>query len=143
MNPAHFLMVNYRTGCVALRFQARITGVFKAFVFAALIVCASSPTLAASPEAEIDHLLTFIAGSPCVFIRNGVAYDGAQAVAHIKDKYEHYREDIRSAEDFIALAASKSAMTGKPYLVQCDGAKIPAAEWLRQELSAFRQRSAS
>jgi hypothetical protein len=126
-----------------LRFQARITGLFKAFVVAALVFCAPPPTLAASPEAEIDHLLTFIAGSPCTFIRNSVAYDGAQAADHIKDKYEHYREDIRSAEDFIALAASKSAMSGKPYLVQCDAAEIPAAEWLTQELSAFRQRSGS
>src|SRR5687768_3166183 len=84
-------------------------GFFKAFVFAVVVFCAPLPTLAASPEAEIDHLLTFIAGSPCAFIRNGVAYDGAQAMGHIRDKYEHYREDIRSAEDFIALAASKSA----------------------------------
>jgi Family of unknown function (DUF5329) len=126
-----------------LRFQARNTGVFKAFVFAALVFCAPPPTLAASPEAEIDHLLNFIAGSPCTFIRNGVAYDGAQAVGHIKDKYEYYREDIRSAEDFIALAASKSVMSGKPYLVRCDAAEMPAAEWLTQELSAFRQRSGS
>lgn len=118
-------------------------GVFKAFVFSVVVVCAPPPTLAASLEAEIDHLLTFIAGSPCAFIRNGVAYDGAQAVGHIKDKYQHYREDIRSAEDFIALAASKSAMSGKPYLVQCDAAEMPAAEWLTQELSAFRQRSGS
>jgi hypothetical protein len=124
-----------------LCFQARITRVFKASVFAALIVCPPPPTLAASPEAEIDHLLNFIAGSPCAFIRNGVAYDGAQAVDHIKDKYQHYREDIRSAEDFIALAASKSAMSGNPYLVQCDAAQMLAAEWLTQELSAFRQRS--
>ena len=126
-----------------MRFQARITGVFKAFVYAALIVCAAPPALAASPEAEIDHLLTFIAGSPCAFIRNGVAYDGPQAVDHIKDKYEHFRADIRSAEDFIALAATKSAMSGKPYLVQCEASEMPAADWLTQELSAFRQRTKS
>jgi hypothetical protein len=126
-----------------LRFQARITRVFKALVFAALVFCAPPPTLAASPEAEIGHLLDFIAASPCAFIRNDVAYDGAQAVDHIKDKYDHYREDIHSAEDFIALAASKSAMSGKPYLVTCDGAETSAAEWLTQELAAFRQRSAS
>lgn len=92
---------------------------------------------------EIDHLLNFIAGSPCAFVRNGVAYDGAQAVDHIKDKYEYYREDISSAEDFIALAASKSAMSGKPYLVTCDGTTEPAADWITRELNAFRQRSAS
>ena len=109
----------------------------------AVVILCAAPAQAASLEAEIDHLLDFIAGSPCAFIRNGVAYDGAQAVDHIKDKYEHYREDIRSAEDFIALTASKSAMTGKPYLVQCDTAEMPAAEWLKRELSAFRQRSGS
>jgi hypothetical protein len=126
-----------------LRFQARNTGVFKAFVFAALAFYAPPPALAASPEAEIDHLLNFIAGSSCAFIRNGVAYDGAQALDHIKNKYEYYRDDIRSAEDFIALAASKSAMSGRPYLVQCDAAEMPAAEWLTHELSAFRQRPGS
>lgn len=126
-----------------MRFQARITRVFKALVLAALVACAPPPTLAASPEAEIDHLLDFIGASPCTFIRNDVAYDGAQAVDHIKDKYDHYRDDIHSAEDFIALAASKSAMSGKPYLVQCGAAQATAAEWLSQELSAFRQRSGS
>ena len=100
----------------------------------------SAPAMAETSE-EIDHLLNFITASPCVFIRNGVAYDGAQAVGHIRDKYDHYRDDIHSAEDFIALAASKSALSGKPYLAQCDANEIPAAEWLTQELSAFRQRS--
>ena len=85
--------------------------------------------------------MDFIAASPCAFIRNGVAYDGAQAADHIKDKYDYYRDDIRSAEDFIALAASKSAMSGKPYLVKCDGATEPAADWINRELAAFRQRS--
>ena len=125
-----------------MRFQARITGVFKAFVVAFLVAFAP-PTLAVSPQAEIDHLIAFIAASPCAFIRNGVAYDGAEAVNHIKDKYDYYRADIRSAEDFIALAASKSAMSGKPYLVECDGATEPAADWITRELAAFRQRSGS
>ena len=107
---------------------------------AILVHCASS-SWAASPEAEIRHLLDFVAASPCAFIRNDIAYDGAQAVDHIKGKYDQYRKDIHSAEDFIALAASRSATSGKPYLVQCDAATVPAADWLTQELSAFRQRS--
>ena len=126
-----------------MRFQARITGVFKAFVFAALVFGAPPLTLAASPEAEIDHLLDFIAASPCAFIRNGVAYEGARAVGHIRGKYDYYRDEIHSAEDFIALAATKSAISGKPYVVECEATRIPAAEWLTQELSAFRQRSGS
>jgi Family of unknown function (DUF5329) len=100
----------------------------------------SPPTVAASLGEEIDHLLDFIAASPCTFIRNGVAYGGEQAADHIKEKYEHYREDIHSAEEFIALAATKSALSGRPYLVQCDANPVPAAEWLSRELAAFRQR---
>jgi hypothetical protein len=99
----------------------------------------SSPTMALSMSEEIDHLLDFVAASPCAFIRNGVTYDGEQAVAHIKDKYQQYRKDIDSAEDFIALAASKSMMSGRPYLVQCDTNTMPAADWLTKELAAFRQ----
>jgi hypothetical protein len=122
-----------------LRFQAAIAGLFKAFAIAALVFC--GPALAASPEAEIDHLLGFIAASPCAFIRNGVAYDGADAMAHIKDKYGYYRDEIHSAEDFIALAASKSALSGKPYLVKCGGTTEPAADWISRELAVFRQHS--
>ena len=125
-----------------MRFRAEIRGFFKAFATAALVLCAPLAQ-AASVEAEIDHLLAFIAGSPCAFIRNGVAYEGRQAVDHIKDKYEYYRDDIHSAEDFIVLAASKSAMSGKPYLVTCDGATEPAADWITRELAAFRKNSAS
>ena len=64
-------------------------------------------------------------------------------MSHIKDKYDYYRDDIHSAEDFIALAASKSAMTGKPYLVKCGEATEPAADWLTRELDAFRHSSGS
>jgi hypothetical protein len=124
-----------------LRFRASKAGYFKGFIVAALTLCA--PALAASPEAEIEHLLGFIAASPCGFIRNGVAYDGAQAMAHIEDKYDYYRDDIRSAEDFIALAATRSALSGKPYLVTCGGTTEPAADWIARELGAYRRNSGS
>ncbi|HET6161101.1 MAG TPA: DUF5329 family protein [Dongiaceae bacterium] len=99
----------------------------------------ASQAMAHSMNEEIDHLLGFIAGSPCAFFRNDVAYGGKEAVAHIKDKYQYYRNDIHSAEDFIALAASKSMITGKPYLVECDARTVTASDWLAKELAAFRQ----
>ena len=96
------------------------------------------PAMALSTEEEIDHLLDFIAHSSCAFIRNGVTYGAEQAAAHVKDKYDYFHDDIHSAEDFIALAATKSALTGRPYLVQCDAKQVPAADWLKQELAVFR-----
>lgn len=110
-----------------------------ALLAAMAAVLLAPPALAHSMGEEIDHLLNFIAASPCALIRNGVSYDGQAAVAHIKDKYDYYRSDIHSAEDFIALAASKSEMSGKPYLVQCDATTVPAADWLQKELATFRQ----
>jgi hypothetical protein len=96
------------------------------------------PALAHSMTEEIDHLLGFIAASPCAFIRNDVEYDGAHAVAHIQDKYDYYKSEIRSAEDFIRLAASKSMASGRPYLVRCNATTTPAADWLNKELATFR-----
>lgn len=116
----------------------RVTSALAMLAMTATFVL-TSPAMARSMSEEIDHLLGFIAASPCAFIRNGVSYDGERAVAHIKDKYEHYRSDIHSAEDFIALAATKSEMSGRPYLVQCDADPMPAADWLKKELAAFRQ----
>jgi hypothetical protein len=121
-----------QAGC-ALRSATRILAV-------GAILVLPPQALALSMNAEIDHLLDFIAASHCTFIRNGVAYGGAQAADHIKDKYEYYREDIRSTEDFIAMAATRSALSGRPYLVQCGGNTMPAADWLKQELATLRKK---
>jgi hypothetical protein len=115
----------------------RLIGSALAVLVAAFLLTA--PALAHSMEEEIDHLLGFIAASPCAFIRNDVEYDGEQAVAHIKDKYDYYKSDIHSAEDFIRLAASKSMVSGRAYTVRCDATVTPAADWLNQELAAFRK----
>ena len=104
-----------------------------------MVALLSPPALAHSMTEEINHLLGFVEASPCAFIRNDKEYAGKDAAAHIKDKYDHYRDDIHSAEDFITLAASKSAMSGRPYLVRCNAATIPAADWLNKELATFRQ----
>ena len=95
----------------------RLKSTLAALVLASILL-PSSPSMAAGLGEEIDHLLRFVAASPCAFIRNGVTYAGAQAADHIRDEYDYYRNDIHSAEDFIALAATKSAMSGRPYLVQ-------------------------
>ncbi len=103
-----------------------------------LLFCAGNGR-AATPAVEIDHLLDFVAASPCAFIRNDTEYTAAEAVAHIKDKYAHFRDEIATAEDFIDLAASRSLMSGQPYLVRCGAAPEPAGDWLRHELATFRQ----
>ena len=93
-------------------------------------------------RAEVEHLVAFIADSDCAMRRNGRAHDAAEAAAHVRRKYGHFRDEIASTEDFIARAATRSLLSGRPYTVLCPGrAERPAADWLREELEAFRARS--
>jgi hypothetical protein len=90
-------------------------------------------------DAEIEHLEDFVGNSECVFIRNGVEYDSGDALKHIRRKYKAARRHIKTAEDFIRLAATRSSMSGKIYLVRCGGGEIPCADWLYEELSRYRE----
>ena len=91
--------------------------------------------------AQIAHLIAFVRASPCGFIRNGTRHDGPQAAEHIREKYEYFRRRIHSTEDFIDLAATKSALSGRPYQVECPGQSVvSAADWLRAELQRHRAR---
>ena len=40
----------------------------------------------ASPQQEIDHLLTFVESTQCKYERNGTIHTGPEAAAHIKRK---------------------------------------------------------
>jgi hypothetical protein len=108
---------------------------------AALLIFVQLTTTASADSApvEIAYLLRFIRESPCTFIRNGSDYDGAAAADHVEAKYEHFKAEIKTAEDFIDRAATKSLMSGAIYKVRCGNAPtLAAAEWLRSALSAYR-----
>src|SRR5579863_9985683 len=89
----------------------------------------------------IRYLLDFVSKSDCTFIRNGVPHTGREAADHFRSKYEHFESEIKTPEDFIQMSATKSMVTGKPYLVKTtDGKAIPCAEWLGKVLADYRKR---
>jgi len=91
---------------------------------------------------EINHLLSFVENTECLFERNGTSHIGKDASEHIIKKYNYYINDIDSTEKFIDLSASKSTMSGKYYMIACKGKqKIKSQEWLLQELRKFRSQS--
>ena len=95
---------------------------------------------AESLEQTINYLLDYVAKADATFIRNGQAHTPQEAVSHIKAKYEHFKSEIKTPEDFIRLAASKSLLTGQPYLVRTpDGKEMRLDEWLT---AALKQRRA-
>jgi len=106
-----------------------------------LITAAPSVVGAATGQAEeeIAHLLDTIARSPCRFIRNGVEYEAGEAHAHILKKYGYAKPWIKSAEDFIRLAATKSSTSGEPYRISCNDEVVLCADWLREALERYRQ----
>jgi len=106
---------------------------------AVLLLLLSIPVVRADPLADaIAHLIGFVRQSSCTFIRNGSEYTSAEAADHIAAKYDHYRDEIRTVEDFIARAASKSIVSGKPYEVRCAGKTMTAADWIRAEDARYR-----
>ena len=108
-----------------------------------LSVFISGPAYAdvpASQVGEVAHLLNFVTTSQCVIDRNGDKYSGVEGVVHIQRKYDYFRDEIKSAEDFIRFSATKSTMSGKYYTVICPGEKsIKTEDWLLVELKRFRE----
>lgn len=112
----------------------------KIFVYCFCLIGVSN-YVQATPVAEIEHLLLFVASTDCTYERNGTLHNGNEAVKHIRKKYNYYHDDIVSAEDFITYSATKSKLSGIDYVVYCQDQKaIKSSEWLLRELAVFRER---
>jgi hypothetical protein len=98
------------------------------------------------PEAqkpEVKHLLDYLENSGCQMKRNGSKHDAQEAVAHIVKKYDYYKDDIKTTEDFIERSASRSSLSGRAYKVLCPGEEArPTADWLKEELDRYRKEKA-
>ena len=93
-------------------------------------------------QAEVEHLMAFVAKSDCQFVRNGKVSGNSKAVNHIKRKYRHFSDEIEDTESFIELSASKSTISGQPYIVACpDQPDQNSGDWLMAELVRFRKES--
>jgi len=100
---------------------------------------AASPTVA---QTEVEYLLSAVAASGCEFYRNGEWFDAHRASAHLRDKYNALTAigGFATATDFIEKAATKSSLSGRPYLVRCaGGAPVPTNPWLGELLERYRR----
>lgn len=97
---------------------------------------------AESLDQTIAYLLHYIETSHATFIRNGTEHTPAEAVAHVKAKYAHFKPQIKTPEDFIRLSASKSLLTGQPYQVKtAEGKEMHLDTWLTEALKAHQAQS--
>ena len=93
-------------------------------------------------SAEVQHLINYLAESDCVMIRNGKEHTGEEGAEHVQRKYDHFRDDIESTEDFIEYSATGSLLSKKKYHVQCGTEEpVPSGDWLLEELERYRSQS--
>lgn len=93
-------------------------------------------------DQTVLHLMSHVSESGLTFIRNTGRYTSVEAAKHMNNKYRHFREDIKTAEDFIERCASSSLLSGKPYLVINEqGKQVRTSEWLEAELADYRARN--
>lgn len=109
------------------------------FVSGLLLLALVAVVHAAPLEQTIEFLLNKIETTDAAFIRNGQNYTGKQGVEHVRAKYEHFKKEIKTPEDFIRLSATKSLVSSKPYRIRFkDGREMNVADWLKDELAKYR-----
>jgi hypothetical protein len=108
-------------------------------LLASLLFSTISYTKEAKGESEntqqvIEFLISTVAQSHLTFIENGENLTGVEAATHIRQRYDDIQSKIRSPEHFIWLCASKSMLSGTPYLVETEQGRIPVEKWLSEKL---------
>ncbi|WP_299825328.1 DUF5329 family protein [uncultured Pontibacter sp.] len=85
---------------------------------------------------KVERLILFIKSlKDATFVRNGSEHTCEQAAEHLQSKWEKHRNKIQSARAFIEDLASKSGLSGQPYLIRFkDGTELTTNAVLNQEL---------
>jgi hypothetical protein len=111
----------------------------------ALCLGAAALLAQATPSAAEDKLIATLIQrvstmSAMVFLRNGNEYTSADAAKHMQAKYDYFKKELVTAEDFIERCASRSEVTGQAYRVKLtDGTVRDANAFLNGELRVLRQ----
>ena len=99
----------------------------------------SATAVADTKNDQISYLINSVGKNGCVFIRNGERFSGKEAREHLRTKRKRNAHLIHSAEDFIKKIASRSSMSGEPYMISCrDEEPQTANEWFTRLLALHR-----
>lgn len=88
---------------------------------------------------RIDFLISSIENiKGAKFIRNGTEHDGKEAADHLRMKLQKAGGKVQTAEDFIRRCASKSIISGKPYMIRSsDGKTENSEQYFREKLMEY------
>jgi hypothetical protein len=112
------------------------------FVVLAVVLALFSGVVNAQDNIEkkkIEFLISSVENlKGAKFIRNGTEHDGKEAAEHLRMKLQNDVGQVKTADDFIRLCASKSYISGKPYLIRSsDGKTIKSEQYFREKLKEY------
>ena len=110
-----------------------------AFVILALF-CGAVSAQDNIEKKKIEFLLSSVENlKGAKFIRNGSEYDDGKAAAdHLRMKLKTAGSRVKNSDDFIRLCASRSYITGKPYMIRLSNGKtIKSEEYFREKLKEY------
>lgn len=92
-----------------------------------------------SEKKKIEFLISAVENlKGAKFIRNATEHNGKEAAEHLRMKLQKAGDRVRTADDFIRLCASKSLLSGKPYMIRAsDGKTIKSEEFFREKLKEY------
>lgn len=105
------------------------------------LVFAIAPSFssAATTDEEISYLLSVLTTDGCSFVSNDISYSGREFEQHLRSKLRLNDDLIASADDYIEKIATRSAVSGQPYVAVCDGKLKITKEWFGELLTAYRR----
>lgn len=91
----------------------------------------------------VDYLIAQVEKAEGVkFMRNDDEHTGKEAAEHMRRKYNHFKKEIKTPEDFIEKCAAKSELSGKPYMIKkSDGSTEKCQDWMKSMLEEHRKSS--
>jgi len=114
----------------------------KTVVLSLLLLLASVAAFADGPDPlEAGKIGTLIAAvenlQGAVFIRNGSEHTPREAAEHLRLKLGKAGRRVRTAEDFIRYCASRSSLSGKPYLIRYEDGTTVTTDFLEEKFAAL------
>jgi hypothetical protein len=112
------------------------TRYFMALSALCLCCCVTAQAKSLSESQKIEALIKHVGElKAAAFVRNGKPHTPAEAARHMRDKWQWRKDQINTTIEFIEIAATKSSVSGKPYLIRfSDGKEVSSADYLREQL---------
>ena len=134
---------NSQSGGQPVLWAQCIGGIMKKILVALFVILALFSVTASAQDAveikKIDYLISSVENLKGItFVRNGSEYDGKKAAQHLRMKLKKAGARVQTADDFIRLCASRSYLSGKPYLIRsANGKTITTEAFFRNKLKEY------